>query len=104
MELLLTYRRTKDGKLWQQRANLLEDGDGRRMVKNMAGNSFWELIRVELPEGKQDTQERRLITKLLTLLDQIEVEDDASLAAGRFDILQNHGTVTFGQSTSGEKQ
>jgi len=44
------------------------------------------------------------IGELLSLLDLIEFEDDASLAQGRFDIMEKYGTVTFGVETSTTKQ
>lgn len=40
--------------------------------------------------------------ELLALLDRIEVEDDPTLAAQRFEIAEKHGyTVEFGHEVSG---
>lgn len=50
----------------------------------------------EWPEG--------FIDEILTLLDLIEIEDDASLASQRFDIARKHGiTVEFREQISGLK-
>ena len=47
-----------------------------------------------------------VITALLSLLDQIEMEDDASLAFGRFEIMQEAGykLVFTGEKASGRVQ
>jgi len=45
-----------------------------------------------------------LIAQLLTLLDKIEVEDDASLAKDRFIIMEQYGEVVFGPKVSDELQ
>lgn len=42
------------------------------------------------------------VSEILTLLDRIEIEDDASLAGQRFAIGEKHGlTVEFREQTSG---
>lgn len=42
------------------------------------------------------------IEEILTLLDRIEIEDDASLARMRFDIGEKYGlTIEFGELVSG---
>ena len=44
------------------------------------------------------------VSEILTLLDLIEVEDDASLAKQRFEIGEKYGlTVEFGEPISGAK-
>ena len=44
------------------------------------------------------------IDEILTLLDLIEIEDDASLSSQRFDIARKYGmTVEFGELISGMK-
>lgn len=43
-----------------------------------------------------------LVSELLSLLDLIEASDDATLADGRFEILERYGDVIFtGQIVSG---
>ena len=44
---------------------------------------------MELSEAEE------FIRELLSLLDQIEIEDDATLASGRFDIIEKYGEVIF---------
>ena len=41
-----------------------------------------------------------LIDQLLTLLDRIEIEDDASLASQRFEMLEQYGEVVYREDTS----
>ncbi len=49
----------------------------------------------EWPEG--------FVEEMLALLDRIEIEDDVSLAAQRFDIAVKYGmTVVFGEPISGQ--
>ena len=44
------------------------------------------------------------VSEILTLLDLIEIEDDASLARQRFEIGEKYGlTVEFGEPISGAK-
>lgn len=50
------------------------------------------------------SREIELLRELLTLLDRIEMEDDASLAEQRFKILEKYGTVELGPETSGTHQ
>ena len=49
----------------------------------------------EMPAG--------FVHEICTLLDRIEIEDNASLAGQRFDIAEKYGlTVVFGEQTSGQ--
>ena len=51
---------------------------------------------------KTSLDNEELISELLSLLDLIEVRDDATLAGGRFEILERHGHVVFtGEIVSG---
>ena len=45
-----------------------------------------------------------LFSELMTLLDQIEVNGDATLASGRFKIVEKYGLIEWGPPVSGEKQ
>jgi quercetin dioxygenase-like cupin family protein len=54
--------------------------------------------------SKVMNEKQSLASKLLALLDLIEIQNDAGLASGRFDILEEYGEVEFGAEVSGRKQ
>ena len=47
------------------------------------------------PQAKDE-----LMSQLMALLDRIEIEQDRKLTSQRFDIMRQHGDVTFGHQTS----
>ena len=57
--------------------------------------------RGNLEEPKSVDFPRGFVSEILTLLDRIEIKDDASLASQRFEIGEKHGlTVVFGERVS----
>ncbi|MCP4984531.1 MAG: hypothetical protein GY928_00305 [Colwellia sp.] len=46
---------------------------------------------------------REIMCQLLTLLDQIEIEEDASLAGQRLKILEQYGEVSYTSTASTAK-
>ena len=65
--------------------------------------NHFHVEKVELIESPDYVPQADLINRLLTLLDQVEIEDDASLAKGRFAILKDYGTVIFQSEGSNSK-
>ena len=88
-----------------------DDGTGLRALRygeewrDLLGDNLVAALGHQIQDLTEDAvKQDDLIQKLLALLDLIDVQDDASLTKGRFDILLEYGEIIFGEEVSGRKQ